>query len=205
MRTPSAAAQHHMGRQNPQGTTPAMASLMPPRQVAMLDNARLNSVRTRLAMFAAFASANRRGFADYNDTSFHPSSIRDTGEAGQVCRLHQRSVRGPSAWCADPRRPNHDATHHIVVDNGQPRDLYAVAMQGRADKDEWVTQATILVSDDPDGVVWKSLPQIHTFSCFDRNSVVVYPLYSPVRCRFVKLRVEKWQRNPSLRWDCLFV
>jgi len=185
----------------------AAASLMPPRQMAMLDNARLNSVRTRLALFAAFASANRRGFADYNDSSFHPSSIRDRDntDAGQVCRLHQRSARGPSGWCADPRRPNADATHHIVVDNGQPRDLYAVAMQGRADKDEWVTQATILVSDDPDGVVWKSLPQIHTFSCFDRNSVVVYPLYSPVRCRFVKLRLEKWQKNPSLRWDCLFV
>merc|ERR1719510_1430675 len=154
--------------------------------------------------FASFASGNTQGFNNIPDKAFEFSSIKQGCEPALGCRLNIRSAQGACAWVADPMRPNADNSHHVIAQLGpHPVDLYAVAMQGRADKDEWVTQATIFVSDD--GVLWKNLPLSHNFSCKDRHSVSVYPLYSPAHCRFVKLRAEKWQGKCSLRWDCLFV
>jgi len=169
-----------------------------------LNNQKLVSVRHRLMKFAVFGTINKRGFEGFNDHAFKFSSSREAVNPSQACRLNTTQARGPSAWVPDMKSPNSDNTFHVIVTLGaDPKDLYAVAMQGRADKDEWVVHATILVSLD--GVSWKNLPTVHTFSCTDRNSVVVYPLYSPARCKYVKLRVEKWHNKPSLRWDCLAV
>merc|ERR1711933_33367 len=173
------------------------------QQQIVLNNQKLVSVRLRLMKFAAFASANVRGFEGFTGNSFSFSSMKE-GDPQLACRLNTEQARGASAWVPDLKKPNPDNTHHAIVQLGpHPRDLYAVAMQGRADKDEWVTQATIFVSED--GQQWKNLPLTHTFSCKDRNSVAVYPLYSPAHCRYVKIRCEKWHGKPSLRWDCLFV
>lgn len=173
------------------------------QQQIVLNNQKLVSVRLRLMKFAAFASANVRGFEGFLGNAFSFSSMKE-GDPQLACRLNTEQARGASAWVPDLKKPNPDNTHHVVVQLGpHPRDLYAVAMQGRADKDEWVTQATIFVSED--GQQWKNLPLTHTFSCKDRNSVAVYPLYSPAHCRYVKIRCEKWHGKPSLRWDCLFV
>lgn len=169
-----------------------------------LNNQKLVAVRHRLMKFAVFASTNKRGFEGVNDHAFKFSSFKENTNPAQACRLNATQSKEPSAWIPDIKNPNSDNTHHVITTLGpNPMDLYAVAMQGRGDKDEWVVSATILVSLD--GINWKHLPTVHTFSCTGRNSVVVYPLYTPARCQYVKLRLEKWHEAPALRWDCLAV
>jgi len=176
----------------------------PPITKITLNNQKLVAVRHRLMKFAVFGTSNMRGFEGVSDHAFKFSSFKETVNPSQACRLNTTQARGPSAWVPDLKNPNSDNTFHVIATLGpNPKDLYAVAMQGRADKDEWVEAATILVSLD--GASWKNLPTVHSFSCNDRNSVAVYPLYSPARCKYVKLRVEKWHNRPSLRWDCLAV
>jgi len=175
-----------------------------PMTKIVLNNQKLVSVRHRLMKFAVFGTSNMRGFEGVSDIAFKFSSFKETVNPSQACRLNTTQAKGPSAWVPDLKNPNSDNTFHVIATLGpNPKDLYAVAMQGRADKDEWVEAATILVSLD--GASWKNLPTVHSFSCFDRNSVAVYPLYSPARCKYVKLRVERWHNRPSLRWDCLAV
>jgi len=170
----------------------------------VLNNQKLVSVRHRLMKFAVFGTSNMRGFEGVSDHAFKFSSFKETVNPSQACRLNTTQAKGPSAWVPDMKNPNSDNTFHVIATLGaNPMDLYAVAMQGRADKDEWVQAATILVSLD--GANWKNLPTVHSFSCNDRNSVAIYPLYSPARCKYVKLRTEKWHNKPSLRWDCLAV
>jgi hypothetical protein len=169
-----------------------------------LTNQKLNAVRQRLMRFAVFGTANKRGFEGINDLAFKFSTSIESENPARACRLNATQAKGPSAWVADVESPNSDNTHHVITTLGTlPMDLYAVAMQGRGDADEWVTQATILVSVD--GANWKNLPTVHRFSCDDRDSVVIYPLYTPARCKYVKLRVDKWHNAPALRWDCLAV
>jgi len=169
-----------------------------------LTNQKLNAVRQRLMRFAVFGTSNKRGFEGINDHVFKFSTSVESENPARACRLNATQAKGPSAWVADVENPNSDNTHHVITTLGpQPMDLYAVAMQGRADADEWVTRATILVSAD--GANWKNLPTVHKFSCDDRDSVVIYPLYTPARCMYVKLRVDKWHNAPALRWDCLAV
>lgn len=169
-----------------------------------LNNQRLVAVRHRLMKFAVFGSTNKRGFEGVNDHAFKFSSFKENTNPAQACRLNATQAKEPSAWIPDIKNPNSDNTHHVITTLGpNPMDLYAVAMQGRGDKDEWVASATILVSLD--GISWRNLPTVHTFSCTDRNSIVVYPLYTPARCKYVKLRLDKWHEAPALRWDCLAI
>jgi len=169
-----------------------------------LNNQKIVAVRHRLMKFAVFGSTNKRGFEGVNDHAFQFSSFKQNTNPAQACRLNATQAKEPSAWIPDIKNPNSDNTHHVITTLGpNPMDLYAVAMQGRGDKDEWVVSATILVSLD--GVTWRHLPTVHTFSCTGRNSVVVYPLYTPARCKYVKLRIDKWHEAPALRWDCLAV
>jgi hypothetical protein len=175
-----------------------------PAKKIILNNQKLVAVRHRLMKFAVFGTSNARGFEGVKDHAFKFSSFRETVNPSQACRLNTTQARGPSAWVPDLKNPNSDNTFHVIVTLGaNPKDLYAVAMQGRADKDEWVEAATVLVSLD--GTTWRNLPTVHTFSCHDRHSVSIYPLYSPARCKYVKLRTEKWHNRPSLRWDCLAI
>jgi len=169
-----------------------------------LNNMKLVAVRHRLMKFAVFGSSNKRGFEGVNDPAFKFSSFKENTNPAQACRLNATQAKEPSAWIPDIKSPNSDNTHHVITTLGpKPMDLYAVAMQGRGDEDEWVVSATILVSLD--GVTWRNLPTMHTFSCTDRNSIVVYPLYTPARCNYVKLRLDKWHGAPALRWDCLAI
>jgi len=194
----------HPSNQQPTGQQLVQIGPTVPPPKIILNNQKLVAVRHRLMKFAVFGTSNVRGFEGVNDHAFKFSSFRETVNPSQACRLNTTQARGPSAWVPDMKNPNSDNTFHVIATLGaNPKDLYAVAMQGRADKDEWVEAATILVSLD--GAHWKNLPTVHTFSNNDRNSVAIYPLYSPARCKYVKLRTEKWHNKPSLRWDCLAV
>jgi len=193
------------GQPMPMHVTQIGQQLPLPNTQIKLTNQKLTSVRKRLMKFAVFGTDNKRGFEDVSDLAFKFStSIDGAPNPAQACRLNATQLEGPSAWVADINKPNSDNTHHIITTLGpHPMDLYAVAMQGRGDADEWVTAATILVSAD--GANWKNLPTVHKFACDNRDSVVIYPLYTPARCRYVKLRIDKWHNAPALRWDCLAV
>eukprot|EP00497_Spongosphaera_streptacantha_P002687 TRINITY_DN328_c0_g2_i1.p1 TRINITY_DN328_c0_g2~~TRINITY_DN328_c0_g2_i1.p1 ORF type:complete len:507 (+),score=102.42 TRINITY_DN328_c0_g2_i1:727-2247(+) len=164
---------------------------------------RLTQVRQKLALFALFGSASTVGFQDYDDSVFRSSSSDKYGQTG--CRLNQlRSSPQPSAWCADTSAANPDGTHHIMIKLPNVRSLYAVAMQGRGGgMGEWVTRATVAVSND--GENWESVGSEVVLKCRDGDTVCVAPLMRPRPARCVKLICHQWHKNPSLRWDCLFI
>ena len=143
----------------------------------------------QLAKFAKFGSSQCEGFEGIPNEAIKASSSLDKKRDEKGCRLNQARPNA-GAWCANPKKPNIDGSHHILVDLGEVRNVFAVAMQGRADRDEWVTKATVEVSEDGD--TWLSVPNIEVI-CYDRNSVIVQPFDKQFQARYVKLIARQWK------------
>ena len=108
---------------------------------------------------------------------------------------------GRAAWTADESTVG----EYIQADFGQLQRIQAVATQGRADWDRWVTSYKFAYSTN--GVTYDYVTSDDDGSDrvfvgnSDRNTVVENGLDVPIVARFVRLYPQTWYTSINLRWE----
>ena len=108
---------------------------------------------------------------------------------------------GRGAWVTDENRVG----EYIQADFGQLQRIQAVATQGRADWDRWVTSYKFAYSTN--GVTYDYVTSDDDGSDrvfvgnSDQNTVVEHSLAVPIVARFVRLYPQTYHTWMSLRWE----
>jgi len=132
-------------------------------------------------------------------------SSTNTGSSKTDCKLNSKT-----GWTAKYGDKGDDY-HWMQVDLGKITTLFAVAIQGHGQRDEWVENGGLrsCASNNPDDVdAWEKVPlsnaQRNKLSCSDKDTVQVYMFSRWVKARYVRLSIYSYHNAPSLRWDLLF-
>jgi len=182
------------------------------KEVAWIDY--YDSLNGLLLTVGQFGASNKcTGFEKIPSQRFSTSSTLRTKNGSRRQRLRLCTLNSSGAWTADYLANNNNKKdsdsdmHWIQVDLGKITTLFAVAIQGRADKDEWVTKAVLTVSDTNRND-WRKVQLVgdsqSTMSCRDRNTVQVYMFARWIKARYVRINIYTYHNAPSVRWDLLF-
>ena len=98
------------------------------------------------------------------------------------------------AWCGKKGQIN-----EVVLDLLEPRLVTGIALQGRAEYNQFVTRFELETSTD--GTTW-NLEGMYAGS-FDNTTAVKRQLQTPRLASFVKLRIVEFNGHPSMRMDVL--
>ena len=107
-------------------------------------------------------------------------------------QLNDDGIDSRGAWTADENRVG----EYIQADFGQLQQIQAIATQGRADRDQWVTSYKFAYSTD--GVTFHYVTSDDDGSDrvfggnSDRNTIVENSLDGPIVARFVRLYPQTW-------------
>ena len=140
--------------------------------------------------------------ANIPDSQLSGSGFYDSAHGYSRSRLHtQRNDDGYGAWAAE----ENTVGEYIQADFGQLQRIQAIATQGRADWDQWVTSYKFAYSTD--GVTYHYVTSDDDCSDrvfggnVDRDTVVEHSLDVPIVARFVRLYPQTWYHWMCLRWE----
>ena len=100
------------------------------------------------------------------------------------------------AWCARKGGAN-----EVTIDLLEPRLVTGIALQGRAESDQFATRVELHTSIN--GTAWTR--EGVYIGCFDNITVVKRALPAARLVTFVKLKILEFHDHPSLRMDVLVV
>ena len=81
---------------------------------------------------------------------------------------------------------------------GSVQQISGVVTQGRSDAPEWVTRYTVVVSSD--GNAWEEVDSGKVFIAnADQNTKVENIFTAPPHARWLRIVVEAWRSDPSMR------
>ncbi|XP_068726466.1 uncharacterized protein [Montipora capricornis] len=126
------------------------------------------------------------------------SSFHDINHGPFLARLHgRRRGRYMGAWSAK----YNNRYQYLQVDFGGASKIVRIAMQGRQDANQWVTQ--FYLSHSMDRVHFVEYMERNSRKYFtgnrDRNTVVSYPFVPCIRGRYVRIHPWGWSSHISLR------
>ncbi|XP_068740044.1 uncharacterized protein [Montipora capricornis] len=162
-----------------------------------------NHISMRIEVFGCKECHDALGIESHviPDSKFTASSQWDPNHAAHQARLHFPGAPGKAAsWSS---RTN-DINQWLQIDLGsQNTKLTAIASQGRADLDQWVTKFKLQYSDN--GVHFyyykepgQSAPKEFAANT-DRNTVVYHELSQAVRAKYIRIRPTAWHNHISMR------
>lgn len=101
------------------------------------------------------------------------------------------------------------AYEFLQIDLHQTVTVFAIALQGSATEDSWITDANLEYSLLSDGTVahgWNSivLGQNRNISCNSANGVNVFIFSRWTQARHIRMNIFEWHKNPCVRIDLLF-
>ena len=100
------------------------------------------------------------------------------------------------AWCA-----RNGGANEVTIDLLEPRLVTGIALQGRAECDQFATRVELHTSTN--GTTWTR--EGAYVGCFDNTTVVKRALPAARLVSFVKLKILEFHAHPSLRMDVLVV
>lgn len=166
------------------------------------DYSNLNKLLQDVGRFGT--SGKCQGFLNVPATHFSVSSMSKKGSI-EDCKLN-----AATGWTGNTQEGG-SGIHWMQVDLGKVTTVFAVAVQGHGERDEWVTKAVLQgcasnnhESHDNWSKIQLSNAQNHKLSCSDARTVQVYMFSRWVKARFVRLSIVSFHDAPSLRWDLLF-
>ena len=137
------------------------------------DYSNLNKLLQDVGRFGT--SGKCQGFLNVPATHFSVSSVSSGGSI-EDCKLN-----AATGWTGNYEdRGNGDVFHWMQVDLGKVTTVFAVAVQGHGQRDEWVTKAVLqgCAGNNPDQHEhWKKIQlsnaQNHKLNCSDAHTVQV--------------------------------
>ena len=119
-------------------------------------------------------------------------------------------LNGKYGWTANHHGSKNQNVHWIQVDLGKITTVFAVAIQGKYEKDEWITKGVLTASNtyNQKSDEWKKVQLAGDndgkIACTDNQTVQVYMLSRWIKARYIRLNIYKYHNAPSLRWDLCF-
>jgi hypothetical protein len=126
------------------------------------------------------------------DTAFSSSSDFNRNHTAKLCRLNS-GIAGKANWSAK----TNDTNQWLQVDLGAVESLVAVAIQGRHNLDQWVTNFNIQWSSDLQN--WGMIENVNGVQ--DRNSISIFYLPQEALARYVRFIPMEWHNHISMRVD----
>lgn len=132
---------------------------------------------------------------EIGDSQISVSSWHNNDLDKKSARL--RTYVGLTSWSAHPPLT---LSQYLQVDFYQPTTVTAVATQGRASLDQWVTLYRILYSDGGSWSTYQESGQIKEFlGNADRETVVKNAFVPPIRARLIRINPRAWFGWLSMR------
>ena len=139
--------------------------------------------------------------APLSDSALTASSIHDSNHGTQRSRLNTEGSYG--AWSTLTNIPD----EYIQADFGETRAVQRVALQGRWDTDQWVTEFKFSYAVNNPAVEsnWEYIldgsGNERVFAgVSDRNTIVEHD-FTPTLARYVRVHPTAWLGHISLRWE----
>ncbi|XP_048578745.1 uncharacterized protein LOC5515625 [Nematostella vectensis] len=133
------------------------------------------------------------------DSKLQASSARQAGQAAKFARLHlQASKDNDACWCPDSA----DTEKSLDIMLSERSLVTGVAIQGRGNGQEWVTELTIAINDTIEGqeyIIQENKTTKVFNGNFDSNSVVKLTFASAMYATSIKLKPRSWHGHPCLR------
>ncbi|XP_055958871.1 uncharacterized protein LOC126830395 [Patella vulgata] len=134
------------------------------------------------------------------DEQITASSQYDNDHGPMRSRLNTNTQGAlASGWLAQ----YNDKKQYIQVDLGEPIQVTAIATQGRPDRNEWVREFKLSISND--GINFNFYYIGNNVTLFDANwdalSVRKQYLPAPIVARYIQLWPTDWQKRIALRWE----
>ena len=129
-----------------------------------------------------------------DDKSYQSSSDYNRNHSAPLARLNAepKTANWSSLKCDDQQ--------WLQIDLGEIKTVWAVAIQGRYNRDQWIKVFSVLTSVD--GKNWTlQLNKVQGNS--DQETVVEHTLEHPVQTRFVRMIPQEWHKWISSRFDVL--
>eukprot|EP00163_Fabomonas_tropica_P029951 TRINITY_DN660_c0_g1_i2.p1 TRINITY_DN660_c0_g1~~TRINITY_DN660_c0_g1_i2.p1 ORF type:complete len:1782 (-),score=540.16 TRINITY_DN660_c0_g1_i2:419-5764(-) len=136
-----------------------------------------------------------------NDNQIHVSGVHGNSNyyGKSRARLHHRG--GAGSWC--PTRAEKGSW--IMVDLKGTATIRTIVTQGRYNSDQWWTRYEVEYSND--GIKYEKYrvsDKVYEFrGNYDRHTPHYQILPKPIKCRYIRLKVDKWRSFPSLRFELL--
>ncbi|CDW88399.1 galactose-binding domain-containing protein [Stylonychia lemnae] len=107
---------------------------------------------------------------------------------------------GPTAWGASFC----DQNQWVQVCLIKPKIVTGVALQGRANEDQWVTWYKVMYSID--GINWFYHESGKEYQgCYDRQTVIQHDFETPFKARSVRIVPTKWHGHVSTCFEVYFI